>query len=140
MRNAVLCLSLCIGWSITATAEDYPDIKVEKLLVSTTAYNGQSLAYLSGKKPEVTAMTVTIPPGGVTGWHQHQVPVYAYVLDGELTVDLKGTATYRFRKGDVILEVMHILHNGRNTGDKVTKLLVFYAGTSGMPNVIRQDP
>lgn len=134
----VLFVTLC--GAVSVRAADYPELKVEKLLVSSSAYNGQPLAYLEGKHPEVTAMTVTIPPGGETGWHRHPVPVYAYVMEGELTVELKNERKYRFTKGEVILEVRETPHNGRNTGTDPTKLLVFYTGSSGIPNVIREVP
>ena len=140
LSRYVAVMSLLIASSVSAHAEDYPDVKVEKLLFSTTAYNGQPLRYLNSEKPEVTVMTVTIPPGVSTGWHSHTVPVYAYVLEGELTIDLKNEGEYRFRKGDVILEVRNMLHNGRNSGDKAVKLLVFYTGATGVPNVNRPVP
>ncbi|NTU68201.1 MAG: cupin domain-containing protein [Chlorobiaceae bacterium] len=136
-EKVLACLVFCLTWPVVAPAEDYPDIKAERLLVSKTAYNGQKLSYLSRTNPEVTVMTVTIPPGGVTGWHQHQVPVYAYVLEGELSVELKGGVRYRFVKGAPILEVMNLSHNGRNTGKMATTLLVFYTGAEGVDNVVR---
>jgi quercetin dioxygenase-like cupin family protein len=120
-------------------ADEYTNIKVEKILVSATAYNGQQMSYLRTNQPEVTAVVVTIPPGGATGWHQHPVPVYAYMLDGELTVELKDGNSYRFKKGEVILEVVNLPHNGMNNGDKDARLMVFYTGAIGLPNVIRQD-
>jgi len=124
----------------TAKAEEYSNVQVRKLITSSTASNGQPLAYLATGKPEVTALMVTIPPGGETGWHQHPVPVYAYVLDGELTVEMKGGIRYVFKKGDVVLEVMNTLHNGFNTGTTNVSLVVFYTGAVGVPNVVKDAP
>ena len=55
----------------------------------------QPIAYPSGT-PNITAAIVTIPPGGETGWHTHAVPLFAYILDGALTVDYgsKGTKVF----------------------------------------------
>lgn len=99
---------------------------------------GTPLAYPAGK-PNVTAAIVTIPPGGQTGWHQHDVPLFAYVLEGELTVDYgeKGTKTYR--AGDSVLEAVGWPHNGTNTGTVPMKLVAVYMGSDAAPNTIKVD-
>ena len=126
-------------WPGKCFGDGYTDAKVERLLVSKTAYNGQPLNYLKTDRPEVTVLLVTIPPGGSTGWHEHPVPVYAYMLEGELTVELKNGGHYRFVKGDPVLEVVNQPHNGRNTGTTDARLLVFYTGATDLKNVIRSQ-
>jgi hypothetical protein len=42
-------------------------------------------------------------------------------------------------KGEPIIEVMNLLHNGTNTGKKTASLVVFYTGVEGVPNVIKAD-
>ncbi|MEI8032509.1 MAG: cupin domain-containing protein [Chlorobiaceae bacterium] len=123
-----------------AEADDYRNLEVKKLLTSSSASNGQPLAYLQTEHPEVTVLAVTIPPGGETGWHKHPVPVYAYVLDGLLTVEMKGAESYQFKKGEAVLEVMNTLHNGRNLGAGNVSLVVFYTGATGVPNVVKESP
>lgn len=135
----MIALILFLAMPGASWAEEYANVRVEKLIVSSTAYNDQQLSYLKTNQPEVTALVVTIPPGGSTGWHQHPVPVYAYVLEGELTVELKEGKRYRFKKGEVILEVTNILHNGINAGKREAILMVFYCGAVGMPNVIKEE-
>jgi quercetin dioxygenase-like cupin family protein len=129
---------IIVAWSDLCLADGYTNVKAEKLIVSSLAYNGQALSYLKTDHPEVTALIVTIPPGGSTGWHEHPVPVYAYMLDGELTVELKNGASRRFMKGEPILEVTNRLHNGVNTGKQDARLVVFYTGAAGVPNVVRE--
>ncbi len=123
----------------TCMAEGYADVRVKTLAAAvTTAYNGQPLAYPGNvKSPEVTALEVSFPPGGATGWHYHPVPVYAYMLDGELTVELQGGGKRIFRKGDAIIEVVNLPHNGVNTGTIDARLVVFYTGAAELPNVVR---
>ncbi|NTW69261.1 MAG: cupin domain-containing protein [Chlorobiaceae bacterium] len=121
-------------------AVEYQNVEVKKLLVSTTTSSGDKIRYLKSKNPEVTALTVRIPPGGSTGWHKHPVPVYAYVLEGRLTVALKDGRTFTFNKGDALVEVMNTFHNGTNSGPEPVSLAVFYTGAAGVPNVIREDP
>ncbi len=122
-------------------AEDYAvAIKAEKILVTTTAGNGQKHAYLKTDKPEVTAMIVEIPSGAETGWHLHPVPVYAYVLSGVLEVEIAGSKTLTFKQGDAIVEVRNLEHNGRNRGNETVKLVVFYTGEEGRPNATKTAP
>jgi quercetin dioxygenase-like cupin family protein len=108
--------------------------------VATTAANGQRLSYFCTDRPEVTALIVEIPPGGETGWHLHDVPVYAYMLDGTITVEMSEGKSHVFNKGDAIFEVRHSSHNGRNTGRKLARMIVFYTGEEGKPNVIPTAP
>lgn len=123
-----------------AEAADYASsVKAEKILTTTTDGNGQPLRYLTTGKPEVTAMTVEIPPGGETGWHLHTMPVYAYVLAGRLEVELADGKVLAFKQGDAIVEVQNLAHNGRNKGTEPVKLAVFYTGEAGMPLAIKTD-
>jgi quercetin dioxygenase-like cupin family protein len=88
----------------------------------------------------VTAAIVTIPPGGETGWHSHEVPLFAYILEGELTVDYgeKGKKTYR--AGESVLEAVDWPHNGTNTGTVPMKLIAIYMGGGGKANTVRTAP
>ena len=119
-------------------AQDYKNVEVSKVLVSSVTSNGTPLRYLQTAQPEVTVLVVRVPPGGSTGWHQHPVPVYAYMLEGTLNVEIKGGQTYIFKKGDAILEVMNTLHNGYNSGSETATLVVFYTGAVGVPNVVKE--
>jgi quercetin dioxygenase-like cupin family protein len=137
---AIALLALSSVSSSPVRADGYTNVKVDRILVSGSTYTGQPLSYNKSDNPEVTALVVHVPPGGSTGWHKHPVPVYAYMLDGELTINMKDKSSYLFKKGEVILEVMNTLHNGINKGDKEATLMVFYSGTAGMPNVIKEEP
>jgi len=117
--------------------EEYQGVRVTKLLTSTTAANGQKLSYLRTDNAEVSALIVEIPPGGETGWHQHAVPVYAYMLAGTITVTLADGKSYDFKEGEAIFEVRDTPHNGRNRGAVPARLVVFYTGEQGKPNVTR---
>ena len=67
------------------------------------------------------AVEITLAPGQQTGWHMHPVPLFGYILEGELTVDYgtKGARTYR--AGDGFMEAIDEAHNGRNTGQGPVK-------------------
>jgi quercetin dioxygenase-like cupin family protein len=136
--QSVIALFLILVLNSAAHAEEYRNVEVQKLITSSTSSNGDPLTYLRTDQPEVTALVVHFPPGGSTGWHKHPVPVYAYVLEGELTVELKDGRAFVFKKGDAILEVMNTLHNGYNYGSDPVSLVVFYTGAVGVPNVVRE--
>ncbi len=139
-RIAVLVLSWALlAAALPARGDDYPGVRVTKLLTSTTTANGQKLAYLRTDRPEVTALIVEIPPGGETGWHLHQVPVYAYMLAGTITVELGDGTSRDYREGEAILEVRDTPHNGRNRGRVPARLVAFYTGEEGRPNVVRLE-
>ena len=138
--QGVIALFLFLLLNSAVKAEEYRNVEAEKLITSSTSSNGDPLVYLHTDKPEVTALLVHIPPGGATGWHKHPVPVYAYMLEGVLTVELKDGRTFVFKKGDAILEVINTLHNGYNAGSVPATLVVFYTGAVGVPNVIREEP
>jgi quercetin dioxygenase-like cupin family protein len=73
------------------------------------------------------------PPGAVTGWHEHGVPSFAYVLQGELEVSLADGRKNRLVAGDALAEVVGVLHNGRALGETPLRLVVFYAAGEGRP-------
>jgi quercetin dioxygenase-like cupin family protein len=117
-------------------AEYKPGVKVSVIKKTTTAANGQELAYPRDAKPEVTVATVEVPPGGETGWHSHPFPVYAYVMAGTITVAVEGAGEHVFKEGEAIIEVMDTAHNGRNRGSVPVRLVVFYTGVLGGQNTV----
>ncbi|MHB8090091.1 MAG: cupin domain-containing protein [Syntrophales bacterium] len=128
----ILCMS-----SLVSAAEYIGNVQARVVLKTKNTSNGQPIAYLKMDNPEVTVMTVELPPGAETGWHTHPVPVYAYVLSGSLTIELEDKKISLFQEGDAIIEVVNTRHCGKNTGDVPVKLIVFYTGAENLPNVIR---
>jgi len=120
-----------------ALAGDYDSgVKATLILKTNTTTGNYPAKYLNTQVPEITAMKVEIKPGAETGWHSHPVPLYAYVLEGNLTVEIKGGNTYHFTAGDAIVEVVNIPHNGKNLGTTPVTLIVFYTGERGTPNTV----
>lgn len=112
-------------------------IHVEPLLSGPTkTVVGEDVRYPGGLPAEVTAAVVTLPPGKATGWHRHGVPLFGYILSGQLQVDYgdKGVRTYA--TGDSLMEAMGQRHQGVNTGSEPVRLLVVYMGADGLDNVI----
>src|SRR5580704_2102077 len=67
-----------------AADSGYPAVP---LLSTGTTVVGETLHYPTGGPAHVTAAIVTVAPGAKTIVHKHGVPLFAYILDGELTVD-----------------------------------------------------
>jgi len=62
------------------------------------------------------------------------------MLEGVLAVEMENGKTFEFRKGDAIVEVVNTGHNGYNPGKEKARLVVFYTGAAGVPNVVKEAP
>ena len=125
---------LIFGLAVPAAAEQ-PVYKtaVTPLLAASETVLGQPLVYPAGKA-KVTSAIITIPPGGETGWHSHAVPLYGYILDGELTVDYGSKGLKVYKTGDSLLEAVDWPHDGTNKGNAPVRILAVYMGAEGIDN------
>lgn len=112
--------------------EAYP---TRALLATATTVVGEPLRYPTGAPARVTASIVTIAPGADTPLHRHPVPLVAYILAGELTVDYGSHGKRIFRKGDAFVEAMDVAHRGMNLGTETVSILAVYLGAEGVANV-----
>ncbi|MDN3718975.1 cupin domain-containing protein [Roseibium salinum] len=86
-------------------------------------------------------MVVTMEPGEATEWHQHHAPLFAYVLEGEITVTYEEIGKKVYREGDGMLEALKVTHRGENTGEGRARILtVFLLGDGGTPTVLEDAP
>ena len=99
------------------------EILSQTILDTDKTVIGQPIQYPMGI-PQITSKIVTIPVGSETGPHIHEVPMFAYVMKGEVTVDYGEKGTKTFLEGDSIVEAINYTHNGKNTGKEPTKILV----------------
>jgi quercetin dioxygenase-like cupin family protein len=118
-------------------AKDAPSAQYASLLTpiltSGETILGEPTVYPAGKA-KVTAAIVEIPPGGSTGLHIHRVPLFAYILEGELTVDYGSKGKRTYRPGDGFLEAMEWPHDGTNAGPAPAKLIAVYMGAENLKN------
>jgi quercetin dioxygenase-like cupin family protein len=137
----IILVIFVFGVPYIAVADDYASgVKATLIMKTTTTTGNYPAKYLNTERPEITAMNVEIKPGAETGWHSHPVPLYAYVLKGNLTVEVRGENTYHFAAGDAIVEVVNIPHNGKNLSTMPVVLIVFYTGGIGTPNTVMAPP
>ncbi len=82
---------------------------------------------------EMIVKHFSIPPEFVGGRHMHPGPVWVYVLEGVLTVELDGE-TKTFSAGELYPEDIDAAMTGRNlSGTDDLEMLVFQIGDIGKP-------
>ena len=126
---AVLAALPALARDNTPPPSGYPAVA---LLSTGTTVIGEPIVYPSGKA-HVTAAVVTIAPGGKTIAHKHGVPMFAYMLQGELSVNYGADGTRTYKQGDALMEAMNVAHVGINNGAEPVRILVVYMGADGAP-------
>jgi quercetin dioxygenase-like cupin family protein len=114
--------------------------EVRSVLSTGSTVTGEPIRYPSGVPAEITAVEITLQPGQQTGWHIHPVPLFGYILDGELTVEYGAKGKRIYRKGDGLAEAMNEAHNGTNTGQNPTRILAVFIGMEGVQGSVPASP
>jgi len=124
---------------ISTNVSAKPKIEVTQLLKTTHSWDGvQYRAYPTGQ-PEVTVLRYRIAPHSALAWHTHPVVNAAYVVSGHLTVIRKSDGkTLLIGPGDVLPEMVDAPHRGKSA-DEPVELIVFYAGTPGVPLAVKSE-
>ncbi|QLG86889.1 cupin domain-containing protein [Chitinibacter bivalviorum] len=140
LKQLLILSAVCLG--LNAQAEESKEVYKKEVTATVvfktgTTANGQPILYPTTDAPEATMLHVEIPAGKETGWHKHPVPGYAYVLNGQLTVQLKDGSSNTFRAGQGFAEVENTLHNGKNEGTEPVKLVVVFTGIVGQPFTVK---
>nr|KGA08096.1 MAG: hypothetical protein GM42_0035 [actinobacterium acMicro-1] len=144
---AVAALTMALGvplagCSMSATPAPTPTpvatISASPLLTAAeTTILDQLIAYPDSAPAQVSSTILTIPPGVATGWHFHDAPMYAYILEGTLTVTYEtdsGTVEKVYRAGEAIIEAVGTHHNGVNNSTAPVRVLVVNMGAEGVAN------
>lgn len=133
MTKTLFALAILAAAATPALADGYPAIK---LYSGSTTVMGEEIAYPTTGKAHVNAMIVTLAPGEKTMVHQHGVPVFIHILEGEVTVDYGAKGTKTFKQGESFLEAMEVAHAGMNSGTVPVKILAVYMGSENAKDVI----
>lgn len=136
-RTLAVALLLIAGVASAsrASAQDagYPAMP---LLSTGTTIMGEPLRYPTSGPAHVTASIVVLAPGAKTIMHKHGVPLFAYILEGELTVDYGARGTRTYPKGMAFMEAMDVAHFGVNRGTQTVRLLAVYMGAEDAEDVV----
>lgn len=134
MKNGRYLIIIGLLFSVLSGYSQYNQgVLVQKVLQTDTSYIGQKIIFPGGSNNEVTIARITFKPGESTGWHKHGFPVFAYVLQGTLTVEIEGRKSVIFFQNSSFSEVIDTLHNGTNSGKDDLILIAFYLGEKGKP-------
>ena len=135
--DTLKCLvAIAVGLSLlgcSTQSKEAAHIEKEVLLERSESWDGMPYkAYPSGP-PQLTLIRLKIPAHTQLPWHTHPMPNAAYIVSGELTVEARKIGVTRtLRPGQTLAEMVGTEHRGF-TGDTPVELLVFYAGSAGMP-------
>jgi len=133
MRGILLGLVAAFAVLPALAADPYPS--QQQLLSATQTVAGEPIAYPATGPAKVTAQVVTITPGADTVFHRHPAPMFAYILEGEVTVDYGAQGKRTFRPGDAFMEAQQVVHRGTNTGAVPVRILAVSMGAEGTANV-----
>jgi quercetin dioxygenase-like cupin family protein len=123
-----------------ATATPGAEVRATTLAAGTAA---GGIAVTEPGPTEVTVRTITLEPGGSTGWHYHLGELLAVVQAGTLTRQLEDCSTATTPAGQAFVEPaggQHV-HVGRNLGTEPVVLYVAYVLPAGSPLAVEApDP
>ena len=116
--------------ALPAGFESKPVIKTGK------TRDGDPIAYPKTEKPELVSVIGTIQPGGRTPLHQHPIPTYVYVLEGEVELQTEGGQPHQYKTGEAYIESLNKRHQLFNKGSSPARVLVVFVGEEGKPTTI----
>jgi quercetin dioxygenase-like cupin family protein len=105
-------------------------IQVTKIMDTEENIIGQKIVYPTGAA-HITSEVIDVPPKTAIPWHEHLVPMYAYILEGEIEVDYGDKGTKTIKNGEAMIEAVNFPHKGINKTKKTAKILVVYVGAAG---------
>lgn len=139
MKKIFFSFAALISISFSVFSDYDKGVLIEPVLRTGTTSMGQDIDYPDFKNEEVSIAKVTIPSGKVTGWHKHSFPVFAYVLKGNLTIELENSKTLEFPQNTSFAEVIDTFHNGKNNGKEDVVLIAFFMGEKDKPLSVRKE-
>ncbi|MDJ1158908.1 cupin domain-containing protein [Chelatococcus sp. SYSU_G07232] len=109
---------------------------VKPVLKSSKTADGDVLQLPKTDKPEIISVIGTLQPGGRTARHQHPIPVYVYVMEGDLEVQTDGAEARHYKAGEAFLESVGKWHQAFNKGSTPARILVVFFGEEGKPTTV----
>jgi quercetin dioxygenase-like cupin family protein len=110
--------------------------ETQSLLKTGKTRDNDPIAYPRTDKPELISVIGTIQPGGRTPLHEHPVPTYVYVLEGEVELQTEGAQPHRYKAGEAYIEALNRKHQLHNKGSSPAKVLVVFVGEEGKPTTV----
>ncbi|ANV99940.1 hypothetical protein LMTR13_06870 [Bradyrhizobium icense] len=136
---SVLAAIWLVTGAATVCAQDSAlpaGFKTQPLLKTGQTRDKQPIVYPKTDKPEMISVIGTIEPGGRTPLHEHPVPTYVYILEGEVELQSHGGQPYQYKTGEAYIEALNHQHQLFNKGNVPAKVLVVFVGEEGQPTTI----
>lgn len=131
-----ICFILLVTSNVCA--QEVNSAVVDVLAKTSVSWDGKDLPNYAKGKPEITILRIKIPPKVQLPQHVHPVINAGVLLKGELTVVTKDKETLHLKAGDSIVEVVGKWHYGKNDGNELAEIIVFYAGVQDTPITIKK--
>ncbi len=114
------------AFSLAQDAPAHESSKVSTLLQKALPADGNE---------EVTVLTVDYAPGASSEAHRHPGPVFGYVLEGEVQMQIEGESLKTYAAGQAFYEPRGVVHQvSRNaSATKPARFLVFVVAKKGAP-------
>ena len=130
-RTAVfLGVTLAVGIAVGAGTQV---LSAPQGPVTRTVLLETDLAGMAGKEGSV--VLAEIAPGAATGKHTHPAHEFAYVLEGDGTLEVEGRPPVSLKPGVAIHQPPGQVHNGRNTSStSALKILAVYIAEKDQPH------
>ena len=138
MKAKYMVKSVMVSFVLTLIVSSQGVSAEEYVLKAATKKLHQAPLHGVGGK-EMTVIHADLPPKFVGGKHIHPGPVFVYVLEGELTVNLDGEIKI-FKAGDLYAEDINTAMVGENTSSSDDlELLIFQVGDIGKSMMIKVE-
>ena len=106
------------------------------LIKTSETRDKQPIVYPKTDKPEIISVIGTIQAGGRTPLHEHPVPTYVYVLEGEVELQSEGGQPQQYKAGEAYIEALNHKHQLFNKSSAPAKVLVVFVGEAGKPTTV----
>jgi quercetin dioxygenase-like cupin family protein len=105
------------------------------LMAQTTGFNRAVLQKqdLSTAGREAVVARGEFAPGGVVAKHTHPGEELAYVLEGQLVIEMEGKPPQTLKAGEVFFVPAGVVHTAKNGGKTPAKVLSTYFVEKGKP-------
>lgn len=119
---AVLASVALLGTASVATAQelqeiDKPASEIEQVLAHEVE--------LPAGAQEVRVVRVEVDPKTAAAWHTHPTPVYVYIVEGELVMEVEGKDTRTILAGEALAEPLNARMRVKNMTDQPAHVVVF---------------
>jgi quercetin dioxygenase-like cupin family protein len=136
LHAAIPMLALASAGAAHAEENALPaGFKTETLLKTSVTREDDAIVYPSGK-PQIISVIGTMEKDGRTALHEHPVPVFVYVLEGEIELRSDNGKPQRYKAGEAFIEALDRKHQAHNVADSASRILVVFVGEDGKPTTV----